>query len=148
MQRAFCTNNSQKWLLDLIRPQGQGMGFHIVGLMQERRNSIPNALELRLFCTNPAIWEYNVWAAVCSFITMLGSKPCCIGPQFINILLHLGSITTVGGMCYLIPTSAMNKRSAKYTSLYCDIIAKCWFLAQASVYWQWTDIRVFGLFAL
>ena len=26
------------------------------GLMQERRNSIANALELRLSCTNPSIW--------------------------------------------------------------------------------------------
>ena len=29
---------------------------HIDGLMQERRNSVANALELRLSCTNPSIW--------------------------------------------------------------------------------------------
>ena len=29
---------------------------HIGGLVQERRNSIANALELRLSCTNPSIW--------------------------------------------------------------------------------------------
>ena len=29
---------------------------HIDGLVQERRNSIANALELRLSCTNPWIW--------------------------------------------------------------------------------------------
>ena len=29
---------------------------HIDGLLQERRNSIANALELRLSCINPAIW--------------------------------------------------------------------------------------------
>ena len=31
------------------------MLFHLDGLMQERRNSIANALELRLSCTNPSI---------------------------------------------------------------------------------------------
>ena len=29
----------------------------IHGLVQERRNSIANALELRLSCTNPSIWS-------------------------------------------------------------------------------------------
>ena len=29
--------------------------YHIGGLVQEKRNSIANALELRLFCTNPSI---------------------------------------------------------------------------------------------
>ena len=35
----------------------------IDGLMQERRSSIANALELHLFCTNPLIWykELNVY---------------------------------------------------------------------------------------
>ena len=32
------------------------MIFHIDGLVQERRNSTANALELRLSCTNPSIW--------------------------------------------------------------------------------------------
>ena len=30
---------------------------HFDGLVQERRNSIANALELRLSCTNPSIWD-------------------------------------------------------------------------------------------
>ena len=34
-------------------------------LVQERRNSIANALELRLSCTNPSIWSHkclsNLW---------------------------------------------------------------------------------------
>ena len=34
----------------------QGVPSHIDGLVQERRNSIANALELRLSCTNPSIW--------------------------------------------------------------------------------------------
>ena len=33
----------------------QNMILHIDGLVQERRNSIANALELRLSCTNPSI---------------------------------------------------------------------------------------------
>ena len=31
-------------------------GLYINGLVQERHNSIANALELRLSCTNPSIW--------------------------------------------------------------------------------------------
>ena len=33
------------------------MAFNIDGLMQERRNSIANSLELHLSCTNPSIWN-------------------------------------------------------------------------------------------
>ena len=33
-----------------------GSKMHIGGLVQERCNSIANALELRLSCTNPSIW--------------------------------------------------------------------------------------------
>ena len=32
------------------------------GLAQERRNSIANALELRLSCTNPSKYWYDVWS--------------------------------------------------------------------------------------
>ena len=32
------------------------LNFNIDGLVQERRNSIANALELRLSCTNPSIF--------------------------------------------------------------------------------------------
>ena len=31
---------------------------HISGLVQERHNSIANALELRLSCTNPSTWYH------------------------------------------------------------------------------------------
>ena len=31
--------------------------IHIDGLMQERRNSSALAMELRLSCTNPSIWD-------------------------------------------------------------------------------------------
>ena len=33
------------------------------GLVQERRNSIANALELRLSCTNPSIYEMQPCAS-------------------------------------------------------------------------------------
>ena len=33
---------------------------HIDGLVQERRNSIANALKLRLSCINPSIWDINL----------------------------------------------------------------------------------------
>ena len=35
--------------------QWRQSSHHIDGLVQERRNSIANALELRLSCTNPSI---------------------------------------------------------------------------------------------
>ena len=38
--------------------------LHIDGLVQKRRNSIANALELCLTCTNPSIWWYRSWSAL------------------------------------------------------------------------------------
>ena len=32
----------------------------IDGLVQERRNSIANAMELRLSCTNPSTWDFVI----------------------------------------------------------------------------------------
>ena len=49
---------------------------HINGLMQERRNSIANALELRLSCTNPSIYSpCNYWSirALMSAWNILGN---------------------------------------------------------------------------
>ena len=34
----------------------QSNQHYVDGLVQERRNSIANALELRLSCTNPSMW--------------------------------------------------------------------------------------------
>ena len=42
-------------------------GHHIDGLMQERRNSIANALELRLSYTNPSICAFCLALATPSF---------------------------------------------------------------------------------
>ena len=36
-----------------------GTEIRIDGLVQERRNSIANALELRPSCTNPLIYDYT-----------------------------------------------------------------------------------------
>ena len=36
-------------------------GLYIDGLVQERRNSFVNALELRLYCTNPSTWLLIPW---------------------------------------------------------------------------------------
>ena len=48
---------------------------HIYGLMQERRYSIANALELRLLCTNPLIYKWKF----CSLF-----KTCHIINSFVN----------------------------------------------------------------
>ena len=39
---------------------------NINGLVQERRNSIVNTLELHLSCTNPSIWQFHTVSSVCS----------------------------------------------------------------------------------
>ena len=36
--------------------------YEVDGLLQERRNSISNALELRLSCTNPSKWKHFLHA--------------------------------------------------------------------------------------
>ena len=49
-------------------------GLHVDGLVQERRNSIANALQLRLFCTNPSmcqVWSISSlshWRTTCSIL--------------------------------------------------------------------------------
>ena len=45
-----------------IVPEKHCFCFHINGLMQERHNSIANALELCLSCTNPSICQRMIWA--------------------------------------------------------------------------------------
>ena len=67
LENAFEIAISRMLAITFFRPQclcGQGISshdidqiftVHIDGLVQERRNSIANALELRLSCTNPSI---------------------------------------------------------------------------------------------
>ena len=40
-------------------PSFEVINLQIDGLMQEKRNSIANALELCLSCTNPSKYEYK-----------------------------------------------------------------------------------------
>ena len=42
-------------LEEVMKCETRNVDQHIDGLMQERRNSIANALELRLSCTNPSM---------------------------------------------------------------------------------------------
>ena len=54
--------------------------FKINGLVQERRNSIANALELRLSCTNPSKWPPFVVPPILPSVlwSVLASvRPCC-----------------------------------------------------------------------
>ena len=43
---------------------------HLDGLVQERRNCIANAMELRLSCTNPSVWFLNF-----HYFLVVESKP-------------------------------------------------------------------------
>ena len=57
--------------------------LHIDGLMEERRNSIANALELRLSCTNPSIWckewpTYHVSASMMPGISLVRVMDWCL----------------------------------------------------------------------
>ena len=49
---------------DMIQYQSFKFPDYIDGLVQERRNSIANALELRLSCTNPTIYGTRVWSSL------------------------------------------------------------------------------------
>ena len=56
--------------------------YQFDGLVQERRNSIANALELRLSCTNPSNWY--VLTTSWSFVILLGLVD----------LIHVRNLTT------------------------------------------------------
>ena len=49
---------------DITRPQWINTIRHIDVLVQERRNSIANALELRLSCTNPSTYTLRNWVII------------------------------------------------------------------------------------
>ena len=81
----------------------KNQAFYFNGLMQERCNSIANALELRLSCTNPStcIWVFFIhW---CLVIGQSGFMPWCdiiqIASSFLNQLwpcdmMHIWVSTT------------------------------------------------------
>ena len=55
--RFFTTNFTGSFICGAVhRGRVQYIQYGIDGLVQERRNSIANALELRHSCTNPSIW--------------------------------------------------------------------------------------------
>ena len=69
---------SAHWMIPLTKGQWCRKRSHIDGLVQERRNSTANALELRLSCTNPSIsWRHYVFAI---FLWILPGVP--------TLLLH------------------------------------------------------------
>ena len=55
-------------------------------LVQDRRNSIVHALELRLFCTNPSKWIMDNMRDICSLHKILPSYVCGIRKQICKIL--------------------------------------------------------------
>ena len=55
------------------------------GLMQERRNSITNALELCLSCTNPSIYRQKHWVILTRYF--LGDMAVISNVTFKHILM-------------------------------------------------------------
>ena len=56
----LCINDKQVWIIilrPLFTPQARRCKHHVDGLMQDRRNSIANTLELCLSCTKPSKYD-------------------------------------------------------------------------------------------
>ena len=71
--------------------KGQYCMNHIVGLVQERHNSIANAMELRLSCTNPSICSPDIKVAA-YFCRLIQPFPCEIGQHFTRKLNMLQAL--------------------------------------------------------
>ena len=56
----------------------RSLGWDIDGLVQERRSSIANALELHLSCTNPSIWGVFLELRVCRCFILVIVVSCVI----------------------------------------------------------------------
>ena len=56
------------WLKNLISTNIHDLckkcSLYVNGLMQERRNSTANALELRLSCISPSMWSMKTWGLI------------------------------------------------------------------------------------
>ena len=52
-------------------------GYHCNGLVQEKRNSISNAVELHLFCTNPSMYNHTKYWSV-----LEGSPQQCLSHEY------------------------------------------------------------------
>ena len=74
--KQFHIDVSHKKTTELI----QNKQFHIDGLVQERHNSIANAMELCLSCTNPLICQAWMWRTnplICQAKMWLKISQCC-----------------------------------------------------------------------
>ena len=60
------------WQLSVVNEQND-----IDGLVQERRNSTANAVELLLSCTNPSTWKYDQGTLLVSYTE--NCLLCCDG---------------------------------------------------------------------
>ena len=64
-------------------------GNNIDGLMQNRRNSIANALELRLFCIMPSIWWKQTWWSISLQLKTKYMNCRIMKPWFIDLLTSI-----------------------------------------------------------
>ena len=73
---AWCQTGCDELLTERVTQATEWDSSYIDGLVQERRNSIADAMELRLSCTNPSIWVLNlVITASVADLTLHGAQP-------------------------------------------------------------------------
>ena len=68
---------------------------HIIGLVQKKRNSIANALELRLSCINPSTWKHflNYWPFVRGIqLSFPSQKDQSIWSFYIPFIINLNQL--------------------------------------------------------
>ena len=65
---------------------------HFHGLVQERRNSTANTLELRLSCTNPSIWSNSIWAVESQCCYVVAIRCCCNDDWFLWCITYNDSV--------------------------------------------------------
>ena len=98
----------------------------IDGLMQERRNSIANALELRLSCTNPSLWDItSALYCWCNIHTCFVIEVIEVTLKRLRLLLCRFS--------FLTPKSAIFAASADLRSIFSS--APTWRLERACRNW-------------
>ena len=111
--------------------------YFVDGLMQERRNSIANALELRLSCTNPSMCQVvtlwyrapevllgspryscpiDIWSIGCIFAEMVTKRPLFHGDSEIDQLFRIFRFVHVDG-------SVQDCRN--YSALAIDLLQSC-----------------------
>ena len=75
--------SKRKHLLCIISKIGYHVCIYFDGLVQERRNAIANALELRLSCTNPSICIIPIYMLSFSF-DVLGFRMVMVTISVLN----------------------------------------------------------------